>query len=211
MSCARQPAFHFLKAVLVFSGRCGRRPRCNSGLSFQSLIRMHPALAGGDPFSHPSGSSVSRPVWVPVRSAAGGLSSARSARPPPGLPGARKHSVPNRVHSAGDDLGLARPFGSASKLSHTLGLVEPPYFFLGPLPAWRAASRERPAAPIQFRWLGCTFPPQSRRLVATSITGRHINSHGITSPRAWPFSHGKRSAFAASCPQKASKAYRFKN
>ena len=44
-----------LKAVLVFSGRCGRRPRCNSFLSFQSLIRTHSFHPGGDPFSHPSG------------------------------------------------------------------------------------------------------------------------------------------------------------
>jgi hypothetical protein len=115
-----------LKAVFVFSGRCGRRPRCNSFLSFQSLIQIPLSPAGGDPFSHPSGSSVSRPAWVTVRTAAGGLSSARSARPPPGPPGARKHSVPNRVHSVGNDLWLARPLGSASNLSQTLGLVESP-------------------------------------------------------------------------------------
>src|ERR1017187_7330684 len=122
----RQPAFLFLKAGFVFPGRCGRRPRCNSCLSFLLLIGMHRSLAGGDPFSHPSGSSMSRPAWVSDRSAAGGFSSARSARPPPGTPGARKHSVPNRVHSVGDDLWLAPPFGFASNLSQTLGLVESP-------------------------------------------------------------------------------------
>jgi len=41
----RQPAFFSLKAVLVFSGRCGRRPSCNSFLSFQSLIRMRKGVA----------------------------------------------------------------------------------------------------------------------------------------------------------------------
>src|SRR5512137_3197266 len=81
----------------------------------------------GDPFSHPSGSSVTRPDWVTVGSAAPGLSSPRGARPPPGQPGARKHSVPNRVHSVGHDLGLARPFGCASNLALTLGWVESPY------------------------------------------------------------------------------------
>ena len=35
-----------------------------------------PSHPGGDPFSHPSGSSVSRPVWVTDQSAVGGLSSA---------------------------------------------------------------------------------------------------------------------------------------
>ena len=71
---------------------------------------MHSSHPGGDPFSHPSGSSMSRPAWVTDRSAAGRLSSTHSARPPPGLAGARKHSVPTRVHSVGDDLWLARPF-----------------------------------------------------------------------------------------------------
>ena len=75
---------------------------------------MPSSLAGGDPFSHPSGSSVARPAWVTGRSAAGRLPSARSARPPPGRPGARKHSVPNRVHSVvmtcgSRDLWAARP------------------------------------------------------------------------------------------------------
>ena len=131
----RQPAFFLLKAVLVFSGRCGRCPRCNSCLSFPLLIRMRSPHPGGDPFSHPSGSSVSRPVWVPDRSASGGLSSAGSARPPPGQPGARKHSVPNQVHSVGDDLGLAPRHAcrGASNLSQTPGLVESPKSFaLGP-------------------------------------------------------------------------------
>jgi hypothetical protein len=87
--------------------------------------RYH-SLSGGDPFSHPSGSSASRPAWVTDRTVAGGLPSARNARPPPGTPGARKHSVPNRVHSVGNDLWLALPLGGASNLSQTQGLVESP-------------------------------------------------------------------------------------
>lgn len=84
-----------------FPGRCRRRPRCDSCLSFQSWIRRPSSHPGGDPFSHPSGFRMSRPVWVPAWSAARGRSATRSARPPPGLPGARKHPVPNRVHSVG--------------------------------------------------------------------------------------------------------------
>ena len=49
-----------------------------------------------------------------VRSAVRGLSSPHRARPPPASPGARKHSVPNRVHSVGHDLWLASPSGFAS-------------------------------------------------------------------------------------------------
>ena len=90
---------------------------------------MHHSLSGGDPFSHPSGSSVSRPVWVTDRSAARRLSSVGGARPPPGMPGARKHSVPNRVHSVGNDLWLARSCVRASNLSQTPDLVESPYSF----------------------------------------------------------------------------------
>jgi hypothetical protein len=70
----RQPGFLFLKAVFVFPGRCGRRPRCHSCLSFLLLIRMHSSLAEGDQFNHPSGSSMQRPAWVSDQTAAGGLS-----------------------------------------------------------------------------------------------------------------------------------------
>jgi hypothetical protein len=106
--------------------------RANSGRTSCSTLKrvsQTSRRSAGDCRSrrgHPSGSSVLRPAWVTVRSAAGGLPSARSTRPPPGHPGARKHSVPNRVHSVGDDLWLARPSGSASNLSQTPGLVESP-------------------------------------------------------------------------------------
>jgi hypothetical protein len=67
-----------------------------------------------------------RPAWVSDQTAAGGLSSTDSARPPPDIPGARKHSVPNQVHSVGNDLWLAMPSSFASNLSQTPGLVESP-------------------------------------------------------------------------------------
>ena len=49
------------------------------------LIRMLCLpVRGGDPFSHPSGSSVTRPARVTDQTAVPGLSSAPGARPPPG-------------------------------------------------------------------------------------------------------------------------------
>ena len=144
----RQPAFFFLKAVFGFSGHCGRRSRRDSFLSFQSLLADASALAGGDPFSHPSGSSVSRPAWVAVRSAAGGLSSTRSARPPPGTPGARKHSVPVRVHSVVLTWGSRPLSGSASNLALTHSLVESPKILSpGATPA-AAGGRGDPPGPF---------------------------------------------------------------
>jgi len=68
---------------------------------------------------------MSRPVRVTDWTAAGGRSSARNARPPPASAGARKHSVPNRVQSVRDDLGLTLQ-RSVSNLSQTHGLVESP-------------------------------------------------------------------------------------
>jgi hypothetical protein len=126
MSVSGQEGKGISISQLFFSGRCGRRSRRDSFLSFRSLIRMPSSVVGGDPFSHPSGSSVSRPVRVPDRSAAGALSPSRGARPPPGLPGARKQSVPSRVHLVGHDLWPAPPSGSASNRSQTLGWVESP-------------------------------------------------------------------------------------
>ena len=133
----RQPAFLFLKAVFVFGRSDGRRSRRDSGLSFRLLIRMRSSHAGGDPFSHPSGSSVPRPIRVTDQSAKCRRASALSARPPPGEPGARKHSVPSRVHSVSDDVWLASPCGGTSNLSLTHGLVESPKFRLRPLPPRR--------------------------------------------------------------------------
>ena len=73
------------------------------------LIRMRLLPSrGGDPFSHPSGSSVARLARVSSRPAAPQLALARGARPPPGGPGARKHSVPNRVHSVETNGGSRR-------------------------------------------------------------------------------------------------------
>jgi hypothetical protein len=120
----RQTTF-FLKVVFVL-GRCGRRARRDSFLSFRSLTRMPSSHPGGDPFSHPSGASVSRPVRVPDRSAPGRLAPARRARPPPGRPGARKRSVPSRVHSVGSNGWLARPSGGTSNFPQTRGSVESP-------------------------------------------------------------------------------------
>ena len=48
------------------------------------LIRMRSLpVRGGDPFSHPSGSSVTRPARVTDQTAVPGLASAHGARPPP--------------------------------------------------------------------------------------------------------------------------------
>ena len=181
---------------MVFSGRGGRRPRCHSCLSFQSLIRRPSSHPGGDPFSHPSGSSVSRPAWVTVRSAARGLLPARSARPPPGRPGARKHSVPNRVHSVGNDLGARAAFRQCVQpvADSWLGRITL-NFSLGHSP-WRAWGLGRPAAPIQFCWLGGPDPFAGSRPVSPKsfFLGRPEDAHGVVghifpssrATRPWP-------------------------
>ena len=71
---------------------------------------------GGDPFSHPSGVSVSRPVRVSDQPASWRFVPSRCAHPSPGPPGARKRSVPNRVHSVGSNEWLAPPAGGASNV-----------------------------------------------------------------------------------------------
>src|ERR1017187_6329091 len=120
-----QKAF-FLKAVFVFFRFRGRRSRRDSFLSFLLFDSDASPTLGGDPFSHPSGSSVSRRIRVRPPSAAGRLSPAHRARPPPGRPEARKRSVPNRVHAVVNDWWLASPHGSASNVSLTHGSVESP-------------------------------------------------------------------------------------
>jgi len=70
---------------------------------------MPSSPSGGDPFSHPSGASVSRPVRVPDQPASWRRQPPRRTHPPPGPPGARKRSVPSRVHSVGSNEWLAPP------------------------------------------------------------------------------------------------------
>ena len=119
---------------------------------FVRCWRIHSSHPEGDPFSHPSGSSVSRPIRVTDRSAVDRVPSTHSARPPPASAGARKHSVPNRVQSVRDDLWLtlraARP--TCRRLTAWSNHHK---FVLGPSPPRRGWGGGRPAASIQFCWL----------------------------------------------------------
>jgi len=95
----RQPAFLFLKAVFVFGRFGGRRSRRDSFLSFQSLL--------ADAFRPCGRGSVQSPIWFQRVASGLGVSPAcrrwtfvcRRRTPSSRRPGARKHSVPVRVHS----------------------------------------------------------------------------------------------------------------
>ena len=103
----RQPASSFLKSCLFRPSRTGPVVSFVSVISVLIRMRSLP-VRGGDPFSHPSGSSVTRPARVTVQTAVRELASTHGARPPPGIPGARKHSVPSRVHSVETNGGSRR-------------------------------------------------------------------------------------------------------
>ena len=65
----RQPAFHFLKAVFVFPGRCGRRPRCNSYLSFLPFDPLGFGALTSDRWPLPSDFFVLRFLLLKIKSA----------------------------------------------------------------------------------------------------------------------------------------------
>jgi len=158
-------AVFFLKSCLrlLRLGRAAFKARFIPVVSV--VVRMHASHPGGDPFSHPSGSSVPRPVRVTDRSARRGLSSTPGARPPPGLPGARKHSVPDRVHSVVMTWGSRRLPASRPTCRRLLaGSNHPKQFRLSPPP--RAGGGGRPAAPIQFCWLTRPDPLAGSRWVS---------------------------------------------
>lgn len=140
-------------------------PSCH----FCRCWRMQSSHPGGDPFSHPSGSSVSRPVRVTDRSAARGLPSAHSARPPPALAGARKHSVPSRVHSVEMTCGSRCAAACPTSRRLTVWSNHHKTLCLGPSPPWRVGGWGRPAASIQFCWLWRPDPLAGLRRVSPKL------------------------------------------
>jgi len=132
----------------VAGGVQGAIPSCH----FIRCWRIHSSHPGGDPFSHPSGSSMSRPVRVTDRPAAGELSSVHSARPPPASAGARKHSVPNRVQSV--EMTCGSHCSAVCPTCRRLTAWSNHHkFVLGPSPPERVWGWGRPAVSIQSCWL----------------------------------------------------------
>ena len=164
----------FLKAVFVLS-RVGRRPWCRSCLSFLFCSDAFPPRRGGDPFSHPSGSSVARPARVTVQTAVLRLASALRRTPSSRSSGSQKTFSAQSCSFSRDKLWLA-PFHTARPTFRRLTAGSNHHKFFGPCAS---------AVGLQRETSRCHSVPLAQSVQTPSLVhGRSPQmAHGLAPPK----------------------------